>query len=70
MSRDRLIAWIEQQPSGEFIASFVASAVASKRNPAVRRCLSRHEARHWVQAEATAFEVPVEWVDRAPHIAR
>ncbi len=68
MAHDRLIAWIEQQAPSEFVAAFVASAVAAKRKPAVRRCSSHHEARHWVESEAGAFEVPVEWVDRPPQV--
>ena len=69
MTRDRLIAWIEQRAPSEFLAKFVASAMASKRFPAVRRCSSDHEARNWVEAEAAVFEVPVEWVDQPPRFA-
>ena len=70
MRRDRLIAWIERRAPYEFIAAFVASTMASTRKPAVRRCSSHDEARHWVEAEAAAFDVPVEWVDRAPQTVR
>jgi hypothetical protein len=70
MARDRLIAWIEQRAPCEFVAAFVASATASERRPAVCRCSSQHEARHWVEAEAAEFEVPVDWVDRPPQLVR
>jgi len=45
MPPDRLIARIEQRAPCEFITAFVASAMASRRKPAARRCSSQREAR-------------------------
>ena len=60
----KLMAWIDQ-PGEQVMAAFVASA-APQRAPATRHFASLEEARGWVEAEARAFGVPVEWVDRAP----
>jgi hypothetical protein len=64
--RDRLIAWIEPSSDANFLAAFVGAAAAGSRAPATRRCGSAEEARRWVETEAAAFRLPVEWVDRAP----
>jgi hypothetical protein len=64
-SADKLIAWVEQTTPQDCVAAFVA-AMASRRQPAMRRCASPDEARHWVESQAAEFDVAVEWVDRAP----
>ena len=40
------------------------TAVAT-RPPATQVCLTPEEAREWVEDEATAFGLPVEWVEGA-----
>jgi hypothetical protein len=66
----KLRAWIESQPGGRFVAGFVGVAVApdgriavASRAPATHICRSPEEAREWVEEEATAFGLPVEWVE-------
>jgi hypothetical protein len=66
----KLRAWIERQPGGRFMAGFVGVAVApdghvavANRAPATYVCRSPEEAREWVEDEATAFGLPVEWVE-------
>jgi hypothetical protein len=68
----KLRAWIERRPGGKFIAAFIgvatlpdgAAAVAT-REPAKQVCCSSEKARQWVENEATAFGLPVEWVEDA-----
>ena len=68
----RLRAWIERKPEGKFLAGFVGEVVApdghiaaGNRAPATQVCRSPEEAREWVEDEATAFGLPVEWVESA-----
>ena len=60
-SNDKFLAWIKSHGPGEFTAVFVSSAVASRRAPATHRFGSPDEARDWVNREAEAIGVPVEW---------
>ena len=69
-SNNRLIAWIEPESGQEFQAAFVSAAMAARRRPATRRCASPAEARQWVEREAAALGVPVEWTDHSPRSAR
>jgi hypothetical protein len=69
-SNNRLIAWIEPESGQEFQAAFVSAAMAARRRPATRRCASPAEARLWVEREAAALGVPVEWTDHSPRSAR
>ncbi len=69
-SSSRLLAWIEPGSGQEFEAAFVSAAMASRRRPATRRCASPDEARQWVEGEAAALGVPVEWTDQSPRTAR
>jgi hypothetical protein len=69
-SNNRLIAWIELESDQEFQAAFVSAAMAARRRPATRRCASPTEARLWVEREAAALGVPVEWTDHSPRSAR
>jgi uncharacterized protein (DUF169 family) len=69
-SSGRLRAWIERQHGGRFRAAFIGVATApdgtaavADREPAVRICCSPEKARQWVEEEATAFGLPVEWVE-------
>jgi hypothetical protein len=61
-SSDKLLAWIRPHGHG-FEAAFVSSAMASRRAPATHRFGSPDEARDWVNREAEALCVPVEWTD-------
>ena len=58
---DKLLAWIESRGPHEFTAAFVSSAMASRRAPATHRFESPDEAREWVNREAEALGVLVEW---------
>lgn len=61
MSSDaKLLAWIEPQEGGDYIASFVAAAAA--RPPATQPCASPDQGRQWVEGQARSFGVPVEWI--------
>ena len=67
MSRsNKLLAWIEPRGDHEYLAAFVGAPAASQRAPAVQLCSSRDDARHWVDGEAAALDVTVEWVTEAP----
>lgn len=64
-----LRAWVETRDAGQFLAAFVGVATApdgshvpAGRAPATNVFGSASEARQWVQAEASALDVPVEWV--------
>ena len=71
MPTSKLLAWIEPRNGDrEYTAAFVSFLTASQRAPGTRRCGSVDEARQWVEREAAAFGVPVEWTDRSPWRAR
>ena len=63
----RLRAWIEEQ-DGAVLAAFVGVPGAANsrvsRPPATQLCSSAEDARQWVEDEARAFGLPVEWVDK------
>jgi hypothetical protein len=68
----KLRAWVERKPGGKFLAGFVGVVVtpdgrmaAANRAPATQVCRSPEEAREWVEDEASAFGLPVEWVEGA-----
>lgn len=56
----KLCAWVEKR-CDRFLAAFVGED-ASMRAPATRLCISQDEARRWVEAEAAAFGLPVQWI--------
>jgi hypothetical protein len=62
-----LLAWIEPR-SGDpaYTAAFVSIPTASRRAPATGSCAWREEAREWVEVQAAALSVPIEWTDRSP----
>jgi hypothetical protein len=62
----KLFAWIEPQSDDVFLAAFVGAPAASTRRPATQVCASPDEARQWVERQATALGIPVEWVSVAP----
>jgi hypothetical protein len=57
---NRVLAWVELRCGG-FLAAFVGGG-ALDRGPATRVCPSPEAAREWVEDEAAALSVPVEWV--------
>ncbi|HXA23920.1 MAG TPA: hypothetical protein VNW90_16655 [Acetobacteraceae bacterium] len=65
----RLRAWIEVHDDG-VLAAFVGVPGAANarvgRPPATQLCSSAEDARQWVEEEAKAFGLPVEWVDKGP----
>ena len=67
MPDNKLLAWIEPRSDDqEFTAAFVSVPTASRRAPATYRCASPDEAREWVEVQAAALGIPVEWTDRSP----
>jgi hypothetical protein len=56
----KLLAWIEPQDD-EYLGAIVGGG-APRRAPATRVCRSAEEARQWVEAQAAALGVPVEWL--------
>lgn len=64
--RSKLLAWVEPQSGNEFLAAFVGAPVATKRRPATQLCASPEEAQQWIEREASALGLPVEWVSQAP----
>lgn len=61
----RLCAWIETK-GGTVCVAFVgvpngATHLHLSRQPATRSCTSRREARRWIEAEAAALGLPIEW---------
>ena len=62
----RLRAWIEVQDDA-VLAAFVgvpgAAGPRVSRPPATQLCSSAADARQWIEDEARAFGLPVEWVD-------
>lgn len=60
---DRLFAWIEPRNTDGFMAALVGGG-AQQRVPATQLFRSPDEARRWVEAEAAALGVPVEWLPR------
>ena len=66
MPDNKLLAWIEPRNDREFRAAFVSVPTASRRAPATYSCASPEEAREWVEVQAAALGIPVEWTDRSP----
>lgn len=67
-----LLAWIEPRSPVEFVGAFVGEAardghrLSPGRAPATRVCSSPHEARRWVEEQAAALDLPIEWVSGVP----
>ena len=57
----KLLAWVEPRASDRYLVSLVGGA-APGREPATRLCGSLNEARQWVETEAAALGVPIEWL--------
>jgi hypothetical protein len=69
----KLLAWIKPRSAGQFVAAFVGEGAAAGmrtgfagREPAVQLCGSPDEARRWIEDQAAAFALPIEWVSEAP----
>jgi len=70
----KLLAWIKPRSAHEFVAAFVGDGAApgaredfAGRAPAVQLCASPDEARRWIEDQAAAFSLPIEWVNEVPH---
>jgi hypothetical protein len=63
---NKLLAWIEPHADDAYRAAFVGKAAADHRMPAMRLCSSIDDARKWVEEEAAAIDVPVEWLSKPP----
>jgi hypothetical protein len=61
----KLLAWIVPTRD-EFLAAIVGADAASYRAPATQLCSTHAEARQWVEDEAAAIGVPIEWLARTP----
>ena len=70
MPDNKLLAWIEPRSGRKFTAAFVSIPTASRRAPATYSCASPDEAREWVEGQAAALGIPVEWTDDRPRVAR
>jgi hypothetical protein len=60
----KLLAWIVPRRD-EYVAAIVGAGAVSSRAPATQLCSSRDEARQWIEDEAAAIGVPIEWLARA-----
>lgn len=58
----RLLAWIEDKGDLTFTANFISSALKGQRPPATLGCGSRLDAQLWIEKEAAALRLPVDWV--------
>ena len=59
--RGKLLAWIERRSDNAFLVSLVGGA-APQREPAKRLCNSPDQARQWVEEQAAALDLPIEWL--------
>jgi hypothetical protein len=69
----KLLAWIRARSADQFVAAFVGDGAAPSartgfagRQPAVQLCRSADEARLWIEDQAAAFALPIEWLSEAP----
>jgi len=69
MPDNKLLAWIEPRSDRQFTAAFVSIPTASRRAAATYSCASPDEAREWVEVQAAALGIPVEWTDDQPRVA-
>ena len=69
MITGKIRAWIEHCTKQGVVAAFIGvpgeGDVPLQRLPATRLCTSVAEAKQWVDTEARALGVPVEWVSGA-----
>ena len=57
-------AWIQPLHDGGFLAAFVDVDAPTQDAPARHRCTTPGNAKRWVEKQAAAFGVPIEWVDK------
>jgi hypothetical protein len=62
----KLLAWITPRGEHRFIAAFVGAAAAHLRPPATQVCASCVEAKRWIEDQAAAFGLPIEWMGETP----
>ena len=61
-SNYKLLAALEPRGEKQVLAAFVSAMAAPGRVPAMQLCDSPEEGRQWVEREAAALRLPVEWV--------
>jgi hypothetical protein len=57
-------AWIQPLDHGGFLAAFIDVNAPTQDAPATKRCPSSDNAKRWIEAQAAAFGLPIEWVDK------
>jgi len=60
-SHGKLLAWIERRDAATYVAAFVGEGARGHRAPATLACPSPEAARAWVEREASALNLGVEW---------
>jgi hypothetical protein len=72
MPSGKLRAWVEKYSEDKYLAAFIGvvslpggKMAAAGRSPATNIFSSPGLARRWVESEAIAFGLPVEWVEGA-----
>ncbi|MDR3531045.1 MAG: hypothetical protein P4L90_10900, partial [Rhodopila sp.] len=65
-----LLAWIEPCGADGFIGAFVGEGAvpdprrpSGGRAPATKLCSSPDEARQWIEDQAAAFDLPIQWIE-------
>jgi hypothetical protein len=64
-SRQKLLGWIETRGTENFVGAFIGEEAIS-RAPATQRCSSADEARRWIEDEAEAVGLSVNWLTNSP----
>jgi len=59
-----LLAWVETEPDGNGVLASFVGAWAADRKPAMRTFATPDQARRWVEVEASAVGLPIDWVNR------
>jgi hypothetical protein len=69
----KLLAWIKPLDADEFVAAFVGEGAApgahtgfAGRAPAMQLCSTFDDAKQWIEQQAEAFGLAVEWVSSDP----
>lgn len=57
-------AWIQPLDHGDFLAAFVEVNAPTQDLPVTKRCSSPDSAKRWIEAQAAAFGLPIEWLDK------
>jgi hypothetical protein len=63
-------AWIQPLDCGGFLAAFVDANAPTQDAPTTKWCPSSDNAKRWIEAQAAAFGLPIEWVDKTTERGR